>query len=264
MIELTGKDLHIILNKLIPVVQLANEAVMKIYVQDFGVDYKADKSPLTLADNTSNKIICDNLATITPQIPIISEENREIPYSDRSQFTYCWIVDPLDGTKEFVKKNDEFAINVALCHHNSIILAVVGTPIEDGIVWAIKGHGAFYQKGKGAICRLSCGEYRPTDQGIRVITSRSHLSQETKAHINKYQEAQILPKGSSWKFIMIANNEADYYPRLGPTMEWDTAAPQLILEEAGGSIIDLDTHQPLQYNKPNLLNPNFIAKGIEC
>jgi 3'(2'), 5'-bisphosphate nucleotidase len=255
-------NLNELAHNILGISRKAGEAIMKIYNENnFQVEYKADDSPLTIADFTSNKIINEALLKLTPDIPIISEENDEIPYESRKDYTYFWLVDPLDGTKEFVSRNGEFAVNIALIHHASPVLGIVWVPATEGGYYAIKGQGSFYFK-NGEIKKIQCSHFNIKNKGLRVPVSRSYLNQETKDYIAQYDTPQLLPLGSALKFLEIAKGKADIYPRIGKTMEWDTAATQIIVEESGGKIVDLYTKTPLVYNKPSLFNPDFLAHGI--
>jgi len=242
----------------------AGAEIMAIYTSsnDLEIQSKADDSPLTRADSAANRIICDALQQLDPVLPIISEENKEIPYADRKDYTHFWLVDPLDGTKEFIKRNGEFTVNIALVEGQYPIGGVVFVPASDELYWAVQGLGAFRQKGEQQDA-LRAPRYTRQDAGLRVVCSRSHLNADTQAFIDALQNPEKVAKGSSLKFLSIASGEAHLYPRLGPTMEWDTGAAQIILEEAGGSVRLADGLQRLQYNKENLLNPYFIASGQE-
>lgn len=263
MQQLNNKDLELILNKLKPILLDAGKAIRRIYETDFDITRKQDKSPVTEADLSSNKIICDGIAKLHLDIPIISEENHQITYETRKDFEYCWILDPLDGTKEFVAKNGEFAVNLALCHRNHIIMGLVYVPIGDTIYWAIKGQGAYKEELNQSPVKIESKPHHTLQTDFRIVTSRSHLSKESQTLIDQFDNATIMHKGSALKFMMIAEGKADMYPRHGPTMEWDTAAPHIILDEAGGSVLKMDDNFPLTYNKPSLYNPNFIALGKE-
>jgi len=244
--------------------QIAKDAgavILDIYnTADFGVEQKADDSPLTRADRDANKVICDGLEALEVKIPIISEENKAIHYEERKNFEYAWLVDPLDGTKEFIKRNGEFTVNIALIHNNQIVLGVVYTPVSDDLYWAVKGEGAYLVKEEGTT-KLNAKNFTMTDEGLGVVCSRSHLNEATQTFVDGLDNPARVPKGSSLKFLILAQGGAHLYPRLAPTMEWDTGAAQIVLEEAGGKVIAQDTNAPLQYNKENLLNPYFIAYG---
>jgi 3'(2'), 5'-bisphosphate nucleotidase len=263
MQQLAVNDLKLILNKLKPILLKASNAIKDVYQTDFDVETKADNSPVTEADEQSNKIICNGINSLGLNIPIISEENKQLDYETRKTFEYCWILDPLDGTKEFVAKNGEFAINLALCHKNQVILGIVYAPVSDMLYWAIKGQGAYKESLDGEVVKLQSKPHHELETSFRIVTSRSHLSPASQELIDTFENAIILHKGSALKFLLIAEGNADIYPRHGPTMEWDTAAPHLILEEAGGSVVDLVNNKPLTYNKPSLYNPDFIALGKE-
>ena len=246
--------------------QLALEAgvvIMEIYADEsrFGVESKADDSPLTLADKESNRVICDGLQKLTPSIPIISEENKEIDYAERKAYDYAWLVDPVDGTKEFIKRNGEFTVNIALILNGAPVLGVVYVPATKALYWASRKEGAFLSTDGGAPVKLKASSFSMKDKGLKVVCSRSHLNDDTAAFIDKLDQPEKVSKGSSLKFLILAEGGAQVYPRLAPTMEWDTGAAQIILEEAGGKVIDVETGLPLAYNKKQLRNPHFIAYG---
>jgi 3'(2'), 5'-bisphosphate nucleotidase len=254
--KFSTESLLSLVEKLKPIVLEAANAIMEVYVDEssFNTQLKADNSPLTKADLASNNIICSGLASITPDICIISEEKENLEYEERKNMKYLWTVDPLDGTKEFVKRNGEFTINIALLENGHPILGIVHIPATAKFYYGIKNHGAFFEDKK-----LTVQEFSLKNKSIKVVASRSYISPETQEIIDILDEPIVISKGSALKFLSIAENEASFYPRIGPTMEWDTAAAQIILEEAGGMVIDAKTLQPLSYNKPNLLNPDFIA-----
>ena len=251
-----------LVRKIIPIAKDAGAAILEIYNQadQIKVEQKADQSPLTLADKTANKIICEKLALCTENIPIVSEENKMISYETRKKFDYHWLVDPLDGTKEFIKRNGEFTVNIALIHRHQVVLGVVYTPCMDEMYWAVKGQGAFFIK-NGEEQQLTANSFRMKDTGLGIVCSRSHLNEKTTDFIAQFNEPNLVATGSSLKFLIIARGNAHIYPRLAPTMEWDTGAAQIVLEEAGGKVINNETKEPLSYNKENLLNPHFIAFG---
>lgn len=237
----------------------AGEAILDIYNSpDFGVETKVDQSPLTKADQAANEVICKGLLHHFPDIPIISEENKEIPYSERKEYKSFWLVDPLDGTKEFIKRNDEFTVNIALVKDQSVVAGVVYTPVMDDLFYAHKGEGAFHRK-ENKETHLTAKHFSMKEQGLRIVCSRSHLNPETQSFIDDLDSPTLVSKGSSLKFLILASGDAEIYPRLAPTMEWDTAAAQIILEEAGGSVINHETGKPLKYNKEVLRNPYFVA-----
>ncbi|MCC6727625.1 MAG: 3'(2'),5'-bisphosphate nucleotidase CysQ, partial [Saprospiraceae bacterium] len=192
--------------------------------------------------------------------PIISEENKLLPYSERKHWTRCWLVDPLDGTKEFIKKNGDFTINIALVEAGRVVVGVVGIPAQDELYWAVSGEGAYLIKNESETS-ITAASFKQTDAGLNIVCSRSHLTPETEAFIAKYNSPNLVSRGSALKFLLLAKAEAHVYPRIAPTMEWDTAAAQIILEEAGGSVLVYETGDPMRYNRENLLNPSFVAYG---
>jgi 3'(2'), 5'-bisphosphate nucleotidase len=257
-------NLNNLVKEVIEISKKAGIEIIKIYnTQNFEVQYKSDDSPLTLADQTSNNIIISELAKLSPKFPVISEESVNDAYPERKDYEYFWLVDPLDGTKEFVSRNGDFAVNIALVHRNSPILGVVYVPCTEGVFYAVKNEGAFSIL-NGVTKKLECNEFKTTDTNLRIPISRSYYSAATKKLIEEnFKDPILIERGSALKFMNIAEGTAEIYPRIGTTMEWDTAAPQIIVEEAGGSILHLETRQPLVYNKEDLRNPDFVAMGKE-
>lgn len=252
-----------LIEKLIPVSQEAGEAILTYYMnEDRGIQKKEDDSPITKADLASNQIICSALEEIAPEIPIVSEENDHIPYETRSTWDYCWVVDPLDGTKEFIQQNGEFTTNIGLVYKNKVVAGIVYAPVLNEMFYAVKGIGA-YKIEDGGHKKINAASFSSGDKGLKLVCSRSHLNEATNEYISKFQTPKLVTKGSSLKFLIIAEGNAHLYPRLAPTMEWDTCAAQIILEEAGGNVINHETGEPLIYNKENLLNPFFVANGNE-
>jgi len=246
---------------IITIAKEAGNAIMQVYKQDFEVEYKQDSSPLTLADKKANDIIEDGLNKLSVSFPILSEEGDDIPYEDRKHWEYFWLIDPLDGTKEFVKKNDEFTVNMALIHKDTPVLGVVYAPALDVCYWAKQGKGAFRD---GQKLPLKTADQRNT---YKVVASRSHMSDETRAFIDAIdtdKEKELISVGSSLKICLVAEGEADIYPRLGPTMEWDTGAAHAILSEAGKILYKYENNKYTQhkYNKKNLLNCWFVVVNI--
>ena len=256
----------------------AGEAILDVYDSDFEVEQKDDKSPLTLADKRSNEIITDVLEqTITVNnsaVPILSEEGKEIPYDERKKWEYFWLVDPLDGTKEFVKRNGEFTVNIALIHRHKPVLGIIYIPVKDVFYFAAINFGTYkLENSKILTGDLSIRELIDNSQklpldnnnktSLTVIGSRSHTSEEFSEFVRrlneKYENVEFISSGSSLKLCLVAEGIADVYPRFGPTMEWDTAAGQAIVEQAKGRVMDTQTNEPLSYNKSNLLNPFFIV-----
>ena len=242
------------------IVAIAKEAgnvIMQVYKQDFEVEYKQDSSPLTLADKKANNIIETGLNKLIVNLPILSEEGENTPYEERKYWEYFWLVDPLDGTKEFVKKNGEFTVNIALIHKDTPVLGVVYAPALDICYWAKKGEGSFKDGRPLPLKTIKQGDT------YKIVTSRSHMSSETKIFINTIdtnKEKKLISIGSSLKICLVAEGEADIYPRLGLTMEWDTGAAHAIVNEAGKIAYQFKSENILTYNKENLLNPWFIVK----
>jgi len=236
----------------------AGDAIMKIYNQDFKVEYKADNSPLTQADKVANDIVEQGLSKLFKQIPILSEEGKRVSYKERVKWQYFWLVDPLDGTKEFIKKNGEFTVNIALIHKDSPVIGVVYAPALGVCYWAQKGKGAF-KDGKRLPLR------QKSNNCYKVVVSRSHMSIETQDFIDRIitsQKLELVSIGSSLKICLIAEGEARVYPRMGPTMEWDTAAAHAIVNESGLSLKRYKYRgQPRKflYNKHNLTNDWFVV-----
>lgn len=247
-------------------------AIMEIYAEDdLGVEYKEDQSPLTLADKKCNDVINEYL--IKTAHPIISEENRQLDYNERKDWETCWIVDPLDGTKEFVKRNGEFTVNIALVKKGKPLLGVIYVPDTKELYVADVAHkkaGKFVLKQhevKVEDLDMQAHRIAPkktSNKLVRVVGSRSHMNETTENFVatlnDVYDEVDIVSKGSSLKFCLVAEGKADVYPRFAPTMEWDTAAGQAICEAVGLEVISKETDQPLLYNKVNLLNPWFIVR----
>ena len=242
---------------IITIAKEAGNAIMQIYKQDFEVEYKQDSSPLTLADKKANDIIEDGLNQLSVNFPILSEEGKETPYEDRKHWEYFWLVDPLDGTKEFVKKNGEFTVNIALICKDTPVLGVVYAPALDICYWAKQDEGAFKD---GQKLPLKTDSQRNT---YKIVASRSHMSDETQAFIDAIdidKEKELISIGSSLKICLVAEGEADIYPRLGPTMEWDTGAAHAIVNESGGQLNDQKNNNALKYNtSERLLNNYFIV-----
>jgi 3'(2'), 5'-bisphosphate nucleotidase len=242
---------------IVTIAKEAGNAIMQIYNQDFEVEYKEDSSPLTLADKKANDIIEDGLNQLSIKLPILSEEGKETPYKDRKHWEYFWLVDPLDGTKEFVKKNDEFTVNIALIHKNSPVLGVVYAPALDICYWAKQGEGAFKD---GKKLPLKTKKQRET---YKIVASRSHMSDDTQAFIDAIEigrEKELISIGSSLKICIVAEGEADIYPRLGPTMEWDTGAAHAVVNGSGGQLNDQKNNNVLKYNtSEELLNNYFVV-----
>jgi len=248
-----------LLPDVVSLAQEAGRAILKVYAEvDPAVEYKRDNSPLTQADLASHRVIVEGLEKIAPQWPVLSEESREISFSERRQWHYFWLVDPLDGTKEFLKRNGEFTVNIALMKESVPILGVVYAPAIDKLYFAARGAGA-HKEERGIVSPIRTAT--AGKETIRVVMSRSHSSgEENLERFTGGARCEFVSMGSSLKFCLVAEGAADVYPRTGPTMEWDTAAAQCVVEQAGGFMSDIDG-RPMQYNKPNLLNPGFVVKG---
>ena len=245
------------IQNIVTIAKEAGDAIMQIYKQDFEVEYKQDSSPLTLADKKANDIIEDSLKQLSVNFPILSEEGKDISYEDRRHWEYFWLVDPLDGTKEFVKKNDEFTVNIALINKNTPVLGVVYAPALDICYWAKQENGSFKD---GERLPLKTERQRDT---YEIVASRSHMSDDTQAFIDAIdtsKEKELISIGSSLKICLVAEGEADIYPRLGPTMEWDTAAAHAIVNESGGQLYDQKNNNVLRYNtNEKLINNYFVV-----
>ncbi len=249
---------------LLEITRQAAAAILEIYNgdADFGVEAKSDDSPLTRADRAANEVICQGLEALPVKYPIISEENKLLPYDVRKAWSRCWLVDPLDGTKEFIKKNGDFTVNIALVENGEVVAGVVGIPAQDELYWAVRDEGAFMIKNR-VESPIQAASFSKEDSGLNIVCSRSHLSPETEAFIAKYHSPNLVSRGSALKFLLLAKGEAHVYPRIAPTMEWDTAAAQIILEEAGGKVVVFETGEPMRYNREDLLNPSFVGYGKE-
>ncbi len=240
-------------------VREAGRAILAVYAQDFEVEHKDDRSPLTAADRAAHDILVQGLARLAGGYPVLSEESAEIPWAERQRWSRYWLVDPLDGTREFVKRNGEFTVNVALIDQHRPVLGVVQAPVLDYLCHAAVGVGAFLQTSEGGERRLQTT--RPAAAPLRVAASRSHLDERTQALLQRVGAHERIGLGSSLKFCRVAEGAIDFYPRFGPTSEWDTAAAQCVLEQAGGAVIGIDG-EPLAYNrKDSLLNGDFLALG---
>ena len=269
----------------------AGDEILEVYFGDIDVTYKEDNSPLTLADKRAHRAILETLAALSQNdIPILSEEGKEIPYEQRAQWEYLWLVDPLDGTKEFVKRRDEFTVNIALIENNRPVVGVVFLPAVGSLYFAAEGLGSYKLEkietvgdlldGAGnssgetidlsvvmdGALRLPSSETtgRRSNQ-INLVGSRSHGLEALSDFVNKmkekYDEVGFVPAGSALKFCLVAEGKADLYPRFGPTMEWDTAAGHCVVEQSGGAVVRMTEKTPLVYNKKDLHNPHFICLG---
>ncbi|MEW6080090.1 MAG: 3'(2'),5'-bisphosphate nucleotidase CysQ [Thermodesulfobacteriota bacterium] len=256
----------------------AGQAILDVYHSDFAVEQKEDKTPLTLADRRAHEIITAHLAPTG--IPILSEEGRNIPFPERRQWKRLWMVDPLDGTKEFVKRNGEFTVNIALIDNDAPVMGVVLVPVKSLLYFGARGLGAYVIEDQSVIDDVGTGNIRsveevlaratslpralPPRSTLKIVGSRSHLTDEVRDFVEKMREAhgevEFTSAGSSLKICLVAAGEADIYPRLGPTMEWDIAAGQAVAENAGARFYCHETGQPMVYNRENMTNPWFIVE----
>jgi len=243
----------------IAIAQDAAAAIMDVYARPFDVEIKSDRSPLTAADLAANQVILRGLGQLTPDLPILSEESAQVPWEVRRHWGAYWLVDPLDGTREFVKRNDEFSVNIALIYQGAPAFGVVLAPVS-GVAWhAMRGELAYRRDGiHDSVLRTRTPALPP----LQVAASRSHRSPQTQALLDRMGEIEVVPQGSSLKFCRLAEGTLDVYPRLGPTSEWDTAAGQCVLHAAGGAVLSAATGKPFRYNRrETLLNGDFIALG---
>lgn len=256
-------DMIVDVKLLIEIAKQAGHLILSIYNQpEFEIIKKADNSPLTQADLESHRLIYESLTKLYPSIPIISEESTSfINYDVRKKWKYYFLIDPLDGTREFIKRNDEFTINIALIKKNEPILGIIHAPVLDVTYYAEKNKGAYKMIQNKSVKLLPQSR---TDNKIYVVVSRSHFSAETKVFVGRLEKSgkEIIPisAGSALKFGLIAEGSADIYPRFSPTMEWDTAAGQIIVNEVGKRVMQIDREKQLQYNKKELVNPRFIVQ----
>jgi 3'(2'), 5'-bisphosphate nucleotidase len=253
---------------------LAGDEILKIYNTDFGVEYKADASPLTAADKNAHRIIARTLDPLG--IPMLSEEGRDIPYAERKNWKQLWIVDPLDGTKEFVKRNGEFTVNIALIENQQPVIGVIYQPTTQDLYFSARGTGVFKLNdcATPAVLSASLSELLAradalpvphSHKALRVLASRSHMNRDTQEYIAQLQSGgntvDLVSAGSSLKFCLIAEGKADLYPRFGPCNEWDTAAGQAIVECSGGQVLDFQSGLPIRYNREDILNKSFLVTG---
>lgn len=254
---MTALDLQALLPDLIAISQRAGDAILEVYGQNFSVTHKADDSPLTQADLASHAIIRDALAELTPEVPLLSEESTDIDFQTRSGWRQYWLVDPLDGTKEFVNRNGEFTVNIALIRDHQPVCGIVHVPVSGVTYTGIANIGARrFAAGRDPV---AIKVRQPCPSPIIVVGSRSHANPRLEQHLARLGDYELVSMGSSLKFCLLAEGKADFYPRLGPTSEWDTAAAHAVVIAAGGRIIKLNG-EPLEYNrKESLLNPEFLV-----
>ena len=257
-----NKTLNLVALKdsLVNLIKNVSKEVLKIYsASDIGLVYKEDKSPFTKADKLASDMICAKLKELTPDIPIICEETKKDPFKLRKKWKYVWSVDPIDGTKEFVKRTGEFTVNIGLIKNGKPFAGFVGIPTKNEVYYGIPGLGAF-KDGK----LIKVNEFTFDQDNINIVASKSHFNEDTKNFIKRHKNPNLLNSGSSIKFLLVAEGSADYYPRIAPTYEWDTCASHAILNLAGGKLLVYDKEMKdyeLSYNKENLLNPHFVCIG---
>jgi len=245
--------------QLLDIARAAGQAILEVYHQDFSVQEKGDSSPLTAADLAAHRIIVERLLQLEPDTPVLSEEGAETPYATRSHWQRYWLIDPLDGTREFVKRNGEFTVNIALIEQGRPVVGVVHVPVSGASYVGSVDQGAWKVDADGRTTVLHVQEARPPK--ARVAGSRSHAGDSLKRFLERLGSHEIVSMGSSLKLCLVAEGIADIYPRLGPTSEWDTAAAQAVVEAAGGLVTDTRL-KPLRYNtKDSLLNPHFLVFG---
>jgi 3'(2'), 5'-bisphosphate nucleotidase len=248
-----------LLESVVAIAREAGERILEVYRSDFAVETKDDRSPLTAADRASHEAIVRALGRLTPHVPVWSEESATADFAERSRWPRFWLVDPLDGTKEFIRRNGEFTVNIALVEGHEPVLGVVHVPALGRDYWGCRGAGAF--RADGAAPPRAIAVRRPAADPVRVVGSRSHRGDSLSGFLDRLGRHELVAMGSSLKFCLVAEGAADVYPRLGPTSEWDTAAAQAVVEAAGGAVTDLEG-RPLRYNRgPGVLNPPFLVFG---
>ena len=260
MPDLKIKITEDLIQEVIRISKQAGKAIMEVYQTDFDVQVKEDYSPVTKADKRANTIIENGLMSVGSTLPILSEEGREISYEERKEWDIFWLVDPLDGTKDFIKKNDEFTVNIALVEDQQPVLGVVYAPAIDLLYYGCLENGAWKKQANNSVEVMKVAT--PVDATVQIASSRSHPSGKMEAFLRQFKEYELHPMGSSLKICLVSDGSVHLYPRLGPTMEWDTAAAHAVLKSAGGEIIQFGTSAPLLYNKQELFNPKFIAGDL--
>lgn len=260
-------ELRRVLPDCIELARLAGEKIMEIYETDFHIQNKKDNTPVTNADIAANELIVATLSELTPHIPVLSEESDEIPFEERCEWETYWLVDPLDGTRAFIEKSGEFSVNIALIYRHRPVIGVIYSPVKQCSFYACKGNGAFYLNDSNEACSIHVRSHCQDENSRKIVVAGTHSSRSVQLQVfldnltTEFSGYEMKYMGSSLKSCMIAQGEADIYARLGPTSEWDTAAAQCIVEEAGGLITDI-LMQSLTYNtKESLLNPDFFVFG---
>lgn len=246
----------------ISLTKTAGRVLMEIYnLQNYEVGIKYDQSPVTTADLASHQILCDGLSKLFPEAFILSEESDLLAVENSRHISSYWLIDPLDGTKEFINRTGEFTINVAYICEGKPIFGLVYLPMQDEAVVALKSKGAYLIDTEGSYHQLQCRSFSLHDANLSVAISKSHLDEKTKAHIEKLNNPELLPLGSAYKFVGVASGKIHYYPRMQHIMQWDLAAGHIIIEEAGGSVVSALDHSPVFYRLDNLYCPTFICSG---
>lgn len=242
----------------------AGNAIMEIYSTDFEqtIEIKHDATPVTIADKKASDIISFHLSGLLEDCPVITEESVIPNFEERQKLHRYWLVDPLDGTKEFIQRNGDFTVNIALIEHGKPVFGWIYEPVTGRYYYAFKSKGA-YCNTNGDTRLIHCNSFSLQQKNLRILRSRSHFSAKAADYISQFNSPLIIARGSSVKMMLIASGQADIYPCMSRTMEWDTAASQIILEEAGGELVGMNTGLPLEYNKKDLSNPFFIASGTK-
>lgn len=257
MNEIKHQDLSELTEEIKIISKEAGKKILEIYETDFSVENKEDNSPLTAADMAAHNTICQSLEKLTPNTPLLSEESSDISFAERQSWQQYWLIDPMDGTREFVKRNGEFSVNIALIEKQKSILGVIHIPVSGTTYYASLKNGAYKHNQEQAPKNISARKTNPDN--ITIAGSRSHGNQQQRDFIKKLDNPEILAIGSSLKFCLVAEGLADIYPRFGPTSEWDSAAAQCIVEESGAIVVDTN-FKTLEYNtKESLLNPSFLV-----
>lgn len=251
-------DLNNLLPRALEAAELACEEILRVYHSDnFEAEAKGDNSPLTLADRKAHERIVGVLQPAN--IPVLSEEGKSIPYDQRRHWEYFWMVDPLDGTKEFIRRNGEFTVNIALIYQQKPLFGVVAVPVT-GEVFYSDGKDAFIKTGDKTMPLLRRPPTNLSAPNLKVVASRSHMNDDTQNFISELTDPELVSRGSSLKFMLVAEGKADVYPRYAPTMEWDTAAAHAIINAVGLKVLEFGKETELRYNKENLLNPYFLVR----
>jgi len=250
---------RLFLGELINLIRECHQIILDIYECDFEIISKDDQSPVTEADRLCNQHICNFLKKISIENSgIISEEIKNDTFQERQTLRWTWLVDPLDGTKEFIKKNGQFTVNIGLCEYGIPVFGIVGVPVSGDIYYGIKGVGSFKLLGEKKT-QLSIPSKDMFLPQIRIVASSSHMNEQTRNYIQQFRDPIIVNTGSSIKLLWVAEGKADLYPRLGPTYEWDTCAAHAVVKYAGGYVLKFEDSLELTYNKENLLNPFFVV-----